>query len=140
MPYDEIMNSAIPWAAVLFAGFFPAFSEEFLSRAFAIPFIQKYARSRMVAIVVAAFIWGFGHSAYPNQPFWIRGVEVGLAGIVAGLLPGVARYFPGAAGFSIVGINGDGLLAPASAAIVLATYALTAVVAGAALMRRRDIA
>lgn len=86
VPYDEMLNSALPWMAVLFAGFFPAFSEEFLSRAFAIPFIQRFARSRMFAIVLAGFIWGFGHSTYPNQPFWIRGVEVGLVGIVAGLL------------------------------------------------------
>jgi membrane protease YdiL (CAAX protease family) len=86
VPYDDMLNSALPWMAVMFAGFFPAFSEEFLSRAFAIPFLQRLVRSRFAAIVFAAFIWGFGHAGYPNQPFWIRGVEVGLAGVVAGLL------------------------------------------------------
>jgi membrane protease YdiL (CAAX protease family) len=86
VPYDDILNTALPWVAVLFAGFFPAFSEEFLSRAFAIPFLEKIVRSRWTAIVLAGFIWGFGHSGYPNQPFWIRGVEVGLAGLVAGAI------------------------------------------------------
>ncbi|HEX2060005.1 MAG TPA: CPBP family intramembrane glutamic endopeptidase, partial [Thermoanaerobaculia bacterium] len=86
VPYDDLLNSALPWVAVLFAGFFPAFSEEFLSRAFSIPILQKLVRSRVTAIVVAGFIWGFGHSTYPNQPFWIRGVEVGIAGVVAGFL------------------------------------------------------
>ncbi len=86
VPYDDMLNTVLPWAAVVFAGFFPAMSEEFLSRAFSIPFLQRILRSRWFAIILAGFIWGFGHSMYPNQPFWIRGVEVGIAGIVAGVL------------------------------------------------------
>ena len=86
VPYDEMLNSALPWVAVLFAGFFPALSEEFMSRAFSLPFFERALRSRIAAIVVAGFIWGFGHATYPNQPFYIRGVEVGIAGVALGFL------------------------------------------------------
>ncbi|HKB79494.1 MAG TPA: type II CAAX endopeptidase family protein, partial [Thermoanaerobaculia bacterium] len=86
VPYDDMLNTAFPWLAVLFAGFFPALSEEFLSRAFSIPFFERVFRSRIAAIIVAGFIWGFGHATYPNQPFFIRGVEVGMAGVLLGFL------------------------------------------------------
>jgi membrane protease YdiL (CAAX protease family) len=86
IPFTNELNTRIPWVAVLFTGFFPAVSEEMQFRAFAIPFLKKLLRSWPLAIVLAAFNWGFLHCAYPNQPFFIRGVEVGVGGIIMGFI------------------------------------------------------
>jgi membrane protease YdiL (CAAX protease family) len=84
--FSNDLNTRIPWVGVLFIGFFPAVTEEMQFRAFAIPFLKKILGSWPLAIVLAAFNWGFLHSAYPNQPFFIRGLEVGVGGIIMGLV------------------------------------------------------
>jgi membrane protease YdiL (CAAX protease family) len=86
VPFSDLLNTRFPWVTVLFIGFFPAVSEEIQFRAFAIPFIRKYLKSGPLAIVLSAFVWGFLHTTYPNQPFFIRGLEVGLGGVIIGLI------------------------------------------------------
>ena len=86
VPYTDLLNTKFPWAFVLFGGFFPAVFEELTFRMFAIPFLRKVTRSVAAAVVLAGFIWGFGHSSYPQQPFYIRGVEVGIGGVALGLV------------------------------------------------------
>jgi hypothetical protein len=66
---------------------------------------------------------------------WLLAAE----GILSGLVPNVAKYFPGAAGFAIVGINPADLLTPGVAGLLLGSYAFVAVAGGTVMMQRRDI-
>ncbi|PYV22991.1 MAG: hypothetical protein DMG24_15195, partial [Acidobacteria bacterium] len=80
--FSNELNTRLPWVAALYIGSLAALSEEMQFRAFAVPFLKKLTRSWPLALVLSAFNWGFLHSAYPNQPFFIRGVEVGVAGVI----------------------------------------------------------
>lgn len=86
--YDNTVSTMFPWLSPLAMASFAASSEEFGFRLFAIPLILRVTRrwfnTRWIAVLIPAFLWGFLHSSYPQQPAWIRGVEVGMIGIVAG--------------------------------------------------------
>lgn len=90
--YDNTVSTPFPWLSPLAMASFASSSEEFGFRLFAIPLVLslmqkvfgKRAISTWIAVIIPAFLWGFLHSNYPQQPAWCRGVEVGLIGIVAG--------------------------------------------------------
>jgi membrane protease YdiL (CAAX protease family) len=84
--YDNVVSTAVPWIFPLTIGVYAATSEEFLFRMFAIPFVRRVTKSKFLAVVLPAFAWGFLHANYPQEPPYIRGLEVGLFGIVAGLV------------------------------------------------------
>jgi len=97
-------------------------------------------------LVGATVLWtaiGLGLGlAVKHQVAAIAGALVWLLaaeGIFSGLVPNIAKYFPGAAGFAIVGINPADLLTPGLGALLLGSYAAVAVGVGAFLMQRRDI-
>ncbi len=48
--------------------------------------MQRLTKSRVLAIILPAFSWSFLHSAYPQEPGYTRGIEVGIIGIVAGIV------------------------------------------------------
>ena len=84
--YENVVSTYVPWIFPLTIGIYAATSEEFLFRLFAIPFLLRTTKSRFLAVVLPALFWGFLHSNYPQEPAYVRGLEVGLIGIVAGLV------------------------------------------------------
>jgi membrane protease YdiL (CAAX protease family) len=84
--YEESVNTLIPWISGAAIGLLASTNEEFTFRLFAIPFFTRLTGSRWIAVIVPAFMWSFLHSNYPQEPPYIRGIEIGLIGIVAGLV------------------------------------------------------
>ena len=84
--YEESVNTLFPWISGAAIGLLASTNEEFTFRLFAIPFFRRVTGSRWIAVIVPAFLWSFLHANYPQEPPYIRGVEIGLFGIVAGLV------------------------------------------------------
>ncbi len=126
--YVDSISTLAPWLFPLAISLFAATSEEFLFRLFAIPLLLRITRNKLVAIVLPAFIWGFLHSAYPQQPGYVRGIEVGLIGIVAGwvmlrwgiLATLVWHYTVDALLIGLFLLRAEGLYYKASGAVVVA--------------------
>jgi hypothetical protein len=84
--YEDSINTLFPWISGAAIGLLASTNEEFTFRLFAIPFFERLTRSRWIAVIVPAFLWSFLHSNYPQEPPYIRGIEIGLFGMVAGLV------------------------------------------------------
>jgi membrane protease YdiL (CAAX protease family) len=84
--YENSASTAFPWIAGVAIGVTAATSEEFLFRLFAIPFFHRLTRSRWIAVILPAFLWSFLHSNYPQEPAYVRGIEIGVMGILAGIV------------------------------------------------------
>ncbi|MEO8660563.1 MAG: CPBP family intramembrane glutamic endopeptidase, partial [Bryobacteraceae bacterium] len=84
--YSDLLSTWAPWLYPLAIAAMAASAEEFWFRLFGVSLLQRYVKVRWLAVVIPAFVWGFLHSNYPQQPAWIRGVEVGLIGVVAGFV------------------------------------------------------
>jgi hypothetical protein len=84
--YNETVATAAPWLFPLGVSVQAATLEELIFRLFAVLFLMRVTGSLPIAVVLPALVWGFGHSAYPVEPGYARGIEVGAIGIVAGLV------------------------------------------------------
>lgn len=84
--YSNSVSTAFPWISGVAIGLLAATNEEFTFRMFAIPFFQKLTGSRWLAVIIPAFCWSFLHTNYPQEPPYIRGIEIGIMGVVTGLV------------------------------------------------------
>lgn len=84
-PYSSIFNMYLPFLAPLTISLVAAVSEELTYRLFGISLVKRYARSTVLALLVPAAIWAFGHSNYPVFPVYLRGIELTIGGVLFGL-------------------------------------------------------
>ena len=144
--YNNSLNTTLPWLYPLTIGLQAATLEEFVFRLFAIPFLKKYLKSTWLAVLLPAFIWGFLHSGYPQQPSWIRGVEVGLVGVALGfvflrfgiLSTLVAHYTFNAASVGILLLRSDNFYFILSGGLVMDAVLIPLVIAGALYWQHRQ--
>jgi hypothetical protein len=80
----QASTSLVPALTALMIGFQASFSEETMFRLFAINLFKKYGVPTILAMMLSATIWGFGHTGYEIFPMWFRGVEVTCIGIIMG--------------------------------------------------------
>jgi membrane protease YdiL (CAAX protease family) len=137
--YDNFLSTALPWIYPLTIGLIATTTEEFAFRLFAIPFLKRHLKSTWLAVVIPAFVWGFLHSGYPQQPAWIRGVEIGLVGIVLGYVflrfgivaTLVAHYTYDAIVIGLLLLRSDNLYFLLSGGIVMDVVLIPLAIAGA---------
>jgi membrane protease YdiL (CAAX protease family) len=84
--YSNSVSTSFPWISGVAIGLLAATNEEFTFRLFAIPFLQRLTGSSWLAVIIPAFCWSFLHTNYPQEPPYIRGLEVGIMGIATGLV------------------------------------------------------
>jgi len=84
--YENSVSTLFPWISGVAIGLLASTNEEFTFRLFAIPLLERLTGSRWLAVIIPAFCWSFLHTNYPQEPPYIRGLEVGLMGIATGIV------------------------------------------------------
>lgn len=83
----QALGNAFPFIDALGIGIMASSMEEGLFRLMALGMFQRFLRGNFwLANLLQAVIWAFGHSSYPQQPPYARGVELTIAGLFDGWL------------------------------------------------------
>lgn len=81
-----VLSSVVPaWSSFSMAVEASVF-EELLCRVLCLVLVQKLTRNFWIANFVQAVGWAFMHSNYPQEPAYVRGVELSFVGFAFGML------------------------------------------------------
>lgn len=83
---NNTFSSYFPSLQAIYIGFMASLNEELIFRLFSIALLLKLTKNPWLSIILPAAVWAFGHTGYPQEPIWIRGFELTIAGIVFGLI------------------------------------------------------
>ena len=81
IPNLDRLGTYVPWVSVMLGGLMLAIFQESIARMFAIPFLQKYTKSTILAVLVSSVLWGITQGGI-SQPFYLRGLELTVTGIM----------------------------------------------------------
>lgn len=82
----QFSSAYIPFFGAFALAINASLNEEVMFRIFGISWATKYCKRVGLAVLVTALVWGFGHSGYAIFPVWFRGIEVGVIGIIYGVI------------------------------------------------------
>jgi membrane protease YdiL (CAAX protease family) len=84
--YSNTYSTYLPWIYPLLIGLMAATMEEFFFRLLAISLLMKWFNKTWLAVLIPAIVWAFLHANYPQEPIYIRGLELTIVGIVFGIV------------------------------------------------------
>lgn len=84
--FSQLSSAYVPFLGAMAVGITASLSEETLFRLFGISWAKRYLRNTVLAVLVPAIIWGFGHTAYAVFPVWFRAIEVSILGLLYGYI------------------------------------------------------
>lgn len=84
--YSNTYSTLLPWIYPLFVGLIASTMEEFFFRLLAISLLIQWTGKRWLAVLIPAVVWAFLHSTYPQEPIFIRGLELTVVGVIFGVV------------------------------------------------------
>jgi len=80
--YSNTFATPFPFLEPLEVGIQAALNEELLYRLIGISLVFWLSRKRWLALLIPGALWGFAHLSYVRDPFYLRGIELTIAGVL----------------------------------------------------------